>query len=1775
MKKIIGLLGLFLMLYSLAFSQSDCQSAVIVRGNTLTYNPNGIGNKLEQLACGGVEHNSIWIAFQAKASGKLNFTIRAYTLAGLPTTADFDWSVFQLAGAPGSGVCDSKTQLSCNYSGGGTAFGIPGATGLASPNYSAAAFNPGLDVTNGTWYAIIIDQFSSTTPLLFSLQFTGNPEYDGLNSTPAIFDNRTDFTISTGSDCSGTYAFTNTSVAASGIASYLWDFGDGTTSTSANPVIKYTAPGTYYVTLTITDNNGYKTLNRRQIVYNNAPPVLNAGGILLLPACTDANNGSITITTTGAPTPGVTGGIAPYTFELVSPSATTRPAQTSGSFSNLPAGGYTIKVTDACGKAAILTATVTQVTTNSTITWAVQNVQPSCNTTPTGTATLSASGTKPPYTMALVNSSPVLVAAQTALQRDPITATYYCTFNNLLPGIYTVDVTDGCGKIRRATFTVTSSTAPNVGAVVSASCSGDATGTINVTATAATGLTLSGSPGTFQYALIQPSPVTRPFQAGSVFENLPPGIYTVAVQDVCGNIGTAATTIGKAVNPTFGTAFTTLSCPNSSTGTIEAQVSAVGGGSPLTFALVAPSPVIRAPQAGNTFSNLPPGTYTIRLTDVCGRQVSSTATVAAATAPSFTTTLTASCSGSASGTITVSPATSSVGPYGFELISPGAAIRPLQPSNVANTTSSIFTGLGQNNYTVRITDGCGVPATAFVTVPSPTVLVFPTGSTSIPSCAASATGQITVAQPTTGIPAYKYELIAPSPVIRAPQYSRIFNGILPGDYTIRITDSCGTQVTISSPLTVAAATAPGLSVTNTNSCATASGTITCLPASANQGGGLYTFDLISPSPVVRATQTSTIFTGLPVGTYTVQITDGCGIKGTATTTIAAAGAFSPTASGTVLSCNGSSYNAQIIVTTPQNFTTGGPIPAGSGGGPYTFALYNATNTTMLAGPQSSSSFTTVVPATGTPTHTVRVTDVCGTTSTITVTINPPPALTTPVITATTPSCTASATGVVRVTTAATGGLAPYTYTLLNASDAAVVAGPQTGVVFNVMAASSTGYLIRATDACGNVVTSSTPLNFVAAVAPTVTAVATASCASASSGRIEVTPGTGANLAGGTFSYALYNTSSVLIRPLQASPLFTSIAAGDYEVRITDKCGTTGSTTINVPNTVTTLTASGIATGSCTGGTSGTIKASGTGGSLPISFSILNQATSAVVAGPQSDSIFSGLSAGTYLVQATDACGTVQNSSAIVVGNLTGTPTITTSAALDCSGIATVAGYAAGGNGGPYTYAICSGATCTGFGSFSTNSTFIVNVSGTYRIAAKDRCGNQIESSDIVISIPAKAVITGVTNAQSCGATTITVTTSNTPNSPYYSLDGSNFASSTGIIAPGAHTIRVANYNAGAFGCASDVYNFSVTPIGLGIHQDQSTQTVSAGISTFQAQADQCRSIASLTTTNAAGQVSGNVTAKVWVENAQPTQNGAVYVRRHYEITPASGPVAAAQVTLYFTQQEFTEFNTSNNSASSLPANPNDNTGKNNLRVFKYAGTSNNGSGLPNSYPVGTPQIIAPGASNVNWNNTLSRWEVTVPVTSFSGFVVSGSLSILPLQWLSASTRLQGNSGIVNWSTADEKDVAYFTVERSTDGIWFTDAGTVLPQNQGSNHYTFTNADVALLPVSVIYYRIRQTSKDGSKSYSKILVLLLKGSKATVLLYPNPVQNELNLAIGLPAAQRLQLRITDVQGRFISQHQVQVAAGSSNLQIPATTLPQGMYQLHITGNDIQKVVPFVK
>ena len=87
--------------------------------------------------------------------------------------------------------------------------------------------------------------------------------------------------------------FTDASTDADGtIASWLWNFGDGLSSTLKNPVHTYAAGGSYTVTLTVTDNrDGSDTISKGLIV--TAPPAPPAAPSSLAATVVTSGSGKI------------------------------------------------------------------------------------------------------------------------------------------------------------------------------------------------------------------------------------------------------------------------------------------------------------------------------------------------------------------------------------------------------------------------------------------------------------------------------------------------------------------------------------------------------------------------------------------------------------------------------------------------------------------------------------------------------------------------------------------------------------------------------------------------------------------------------------------------------------------------------------------------------------------------------------------------------------------------------------------------------------------------------------------------------------------------------------------------------------------------------------------------------------------------------------------------------------------------------------------------------------------------------------------------------------------------------------------------------------------------------------------------------------------------------------------------------------------------------------------------------------------------------------------
>lgn len=171
-----------------------------------------------------------------------------------------------------------------------------------------------------------------------------------------------------------------------------------------------------------------------------------------------------------------------------------------------------------------------------------------------------------------------------------------------------------------------------------------------------------------------------------------------------------------------------------------------------------------------------------------------------------------------------------------------------------------------------------------------------------------------------------------------------------------------------------------------------------------------------------------------------------------------------------------------------------------------------------------------------------------------------------------------------------------------------------------------------------------------------------------------------------------------------------------------------------------------------------------------------------------------------------------------------------------------------------------------------------------------------------------------------------------------------------------------------------------------------------------------------------------------------------------------------------------------------------------------------------------------------------------------------SLAVLPVTLISFNAYLKRSDVVIHWQTASEINTSYFNIQRSIDGIHFTDAGKVTAKG-GGNSYSFSDINIAnLVSAKTIYYRMQIVDKDGSSSVSKVIPVNLKLTDAVVLLLPNPVKDVLKIRINNYSGEA-SLSVYDGNGKAIysSQHVIQ---NSNDISVPASHMQSGVYLLKI-------------
>ena len=411
----------------------------------------------------------------------------------------------------------------------------------------------------------------------------GTAEGFSLDIRPHVTDNPITGSVSASSNTACVGDVINLTASGTGLTDYFWfESGIDTVNNDAiaNPTITYTTPGTYTVYCLMGGFCEGNYIDSVQITVTDAPTLTATGND---PSCA-GNDGTINASATG--------GAGSFMYSLNGGTA-----QSSGTFSGLGAGTYTIDVTDANGCTS--QSSVTLNTGGSSVSLNVTSNDPACGASD-GDITIVASGGSNPYTYS--------IDAGTTTQSTG-------SFSGLGVGSYYIEVVDGAGCIAYDTVLLQSATGPSLTATATnVSCFGSADGSISMNA--------SGGTMPYTYSVDGTS-----FVSTSTFNGQSASNYTVFVEDASGCQATASVTITEPSQIVVTSSWQDASCGQNN-GSIT--VNATGGVAPLTYSLNGGTP-----QASNSFTGLASGSYNISVTDASGCSEISSVTISGTTAPTL------------------------------------------------------------------------------------------------------------------------------------------------------------------------------------------------------------------------------------------------------------------------------------------------------------------------------------------------------------------------------------------------------------------------------------------------------------------------------------------------------------------------------------------------------------------------------------------------------------------------------------------------------------------------------------------------------------------------------------------------------------------------------------------------------------------------------------------------------------------------------------------------------------------------------------------------------------------------------------------------------------------------------------------------------------------------------------------------------------------------------------------------------------------------------------
>jgi hypothetical protein len=181
-------------------------------------------------------------------------------------------------------------------------------------------------------------------------------------------------------------------------------------------------------------------------------------------------------------------------------------------------------------------------------------------------------------------------------------------------------------------------------------------------------------------------------------------------------------------------------------------------------------------------------------------------------------------------------------------------------------------------------------------------------------------------------------------------------------------------------------------------------------------------------------------------------------------------------------------------------------------------------------------------------------------------------------------------------------------------------------------------------------------------------------------------------------------------------------------------------------------------------------------------------------------------------------------------------------------------------------------------------------------------------------------------------------------------------------------------------------------------------------------------------------------------------------------------------------------------------------------------------------------------------------------------IVFRPVATLPVTFLDIKANTQNKQVNVQWSVAQEVNIQRYAIERSTNGVNFSEIGNVNAMQLSTYPFVDQNPEKGNL-----YYKIKSIGIDGSVQYSKIASVKFgtNAQSQTITISPNPVGKDGVFYItGLEKNNSdILVSLFDAAGRKVYQNKLVYVNGNQIRVSLPKSINAGVYQICLNGTGL--------